>query len=268
MVQAPLWVAAVVVLELCFPFPSALAYIPPPSFILKTLAAKHQSEKGLRVRSNLLIRNQTQFKLVHLYHSGSGILRTTLVDEAGQIVYRFNERMNSNAVSLDIPIHAIGTLLMNARLSQLVQVLRKNGVTLSEELNGVAIDPTFLSRWNKTIAWVIGERSSTAPQFWVEKDTFLPLRWKGAREVQFQEFQSFKSLPYPKKILILNGTQASEVEQVLLKETLVELKLDPPELAELEKGSALHESVDGFTNAAQSLSPQIRSAIQGYFEAP
>lgn len=258
----------------------ARAYVPPAAFILKNLAAKHGNVSGVRIRSSLVLfrsekgddsgPTETQFKVIHVFHSESKKMRTTLLDEAGREVYRFERVLSPNSLSLNVPVQMVGAILLDAHPRFLTQILRKEGITISEGA-GPTSERVFLARWNKAIAWVFGERGDdSVAQLWVEKDTFLPLRWRGETDIQFENYQSQKDYFYPRAIrgfVRANEKTALEDRKPVFKESLTELRLNPTELSELGNSGESSQSETGLTNFGNSLSSGLKTLIQYYFEA-
>lgn len=256
--------------------PVTWAYAPPAAFIVKTSASKHNTGKGVLIRANLKIEDLPSLKITHLYHADRGILRTTVLDEAGQVIYRHQKALTTHSVSLDVPVDAIGALLLDSRSRQIIQFLRRKGMLAAEEGKESEAPSPFLARWNKTVAWVLSPlptdstekvNRSQGPQLWIEKDTFLPLRWKGQLEVEFQNYRPYKDFFYPRLMSVFTSSSVSTLDdkKILLKEEVTDLRVNPPELAELEKPSARVDSLGEFTSSAESLSSSMRSAIQRYF---
>jgi hypothetical protein len=258
------------------------AYVPPAGFIVKTLVSKRELGKAVRIRSALTVfdaetAEQSHFKLSHVYFSATGTLRSTLSDENGLPLYHSELQSRGSSVALNVPAEAIAVLLLEPQWTQVVKALRKQGVRIpslaipensaqpveGDVESGVMPESTllkapiqpsaFLARWNKAIAWVVGDRKN-GPQFWVEKDTFLPLRWANKTEIEFQNYKLFKDLPYPRIITL------SENKKQLFKEELIELK----DLSSVEKERK--EAALGFTETGKDLPASLRALVQRYFE--
>jgi hypothetical protein len=258
------------------------AYVPPAGFIVKNMAAKREISRGVRIRSSLTVFDsetgeQTRFKLSHIFTPANGVLRSILSDENGIPLFQGKIEGRGSSVTLNVPAESIAVLLLEPQWAQVVRVLRRQGLRVPslalaegsvQPLDGnpdfdavaeptvvkVPVQPSvFLSRWNKTIAWVVGDRKN-GPQFWVEKDTFLPLRWVSKVELEFQNYRIFKDLPYPRVITL------SENKKQLLKEELVELKEVP--MAEKER----KDLESGFTESGKALPASVRALVQRYFE--
>lgn len=248
--------------------PVTWAYVPPAAFIVKTFVSKHNTGKGVLIRSNLKIEDLPSLKILHLYHADHGILRSTLLDEGGQVIYRHQKALTITPVSFDVPVDAIGALLLDSRSRQVIQFLKRKKLLAAEEVKPSEGTAPFLARWNKTIAWVLRPLPdrSQVPQLWIEKDTFLPLRWKGQQEIEFQNYRPYKDFFYPRVISGFTGSSALEEKKIFFKEEVTDLRVNPPELAEFDKPSARIESHGEFTSSAESLSSSARSAIQRYFD--
>ncbi|MCC7442862.1 MAG: hypothetical protein IT285_14610 [Bdellovibrionales bacterium] len=120
------------------------------------------------------------------------------------------------------------------------------------------IEDTGVRRWKDTIAWVLARdsrRNSTSPpQIWVEKDSFLPLRvLEGGAEVQFERFRYVKSHAFPGITTVVEGGDA------VLSAELVKVVTEP----ELKDRPRVNR--EGFTEAGQEITGRLRSLIEKYY---
>lgn len=278
--MTPLFAAVALTIGFLGLLPDARAYVPPAGFILKNVAAQHGNVSGARIRSSLVLfkseksddseTTEAQFKVIHVFHSESKKMRSTLLDETGREVYRFERTLSPSSLSLNVPAQMVGAILLDSHPRFLTQVLRKEGIEISEG-SGSTSEQVFLARWNKAIAWVFGERGDdSVAQLWIEKDTFLPLRWRGETDIQFENYQSQKDYFYPRVIrgfVRANGKTALEDRKPVFKESLIELKLNPAELSKVSNSGDRSLSETGLTDFGNSLSPGLKARIQLYFEA-
>lgn len=257
-------------LLLCNSIP-ALAYVPPSEFIVKTWAQKHAGPKGVRTRSIVQAVEGDKpvgpkLKLTVIYRAEDGVLRSIASDEQNQVLF-----MSEGGEPRGL--HALTELLYDSNFSRVASALKKQGVPvktsrelleLPEESERLAAESATLSlgRVKRQIAWVIGKRdgsSDAANQLWVEKDTFQPLKFKmDSHEVLFESYRNYRDFPFPKT---MTWNEAKVEAKTFMREELVDLVVNPPELAQLSK-----PITHGYTEAGNSASSEIRDLIQKYFE--
>lgn len=107
----------------------------------------------------------------------------------------------------------------------------RSSATLTNNLESKGIDVlvSSLGRLDKTICYVIGARypDVTVPQIWVDKETFMPVRYilagagknekNPAAEIRFSRWKQFSQMRYPTEIAFIeNGieVQTIRVQQV------------------------------------------------------
>lgn len=260
--------------------PVALAYVPPSAFLVKSLATKHVGPKGVRVRSKLTlgakptegsasVAPEASIKVTTIYYSETGKVRSLVTDEAGQLLYSQEHTLqpeDRNASSRVVP-HA---LLFDSHLNRLTKVLVAFGLPIRSEAELLAMkdeearrasEVLSLSRWNRVPTWVMGwdgkESSSSTPQLWMEKDSFVPIRLiSGSHEIRFEEYRQYGGFSYPRLI------SALEDGKVIYHEGLTDLLLNPPELKDPKKLTTV-----GFTEAGEAAPGLVRDLIRKCFES-
>jgi hypothetical protein len=121
---------------------------------------------------------------------------------------------------------------------------------------------TSLTRWDNTIAWVIGDRDS-ASQLWVEKDSFLPLRLMYSSDanekidLQMEHYRTSRQFFYPRMI-----TWEKADKQPILQAEATELGIDQPE-NELKKKFVL--SGQGLTEAGKAAPAALQDLLRTYY---
>ena len=123
---------------------------------------------------------------------------------------------------------------------------------------------TYLRRWEGRHAWVIGDPdpSRNAPQLWIEKDSFFPVRVvlppeaavAGApTELKLSGFKFAPGFQYPGRIDVEEEAKPvlrAELERLDIVTQNRELKREAP---------------DGFTERGQSASSGVRELIERYY---
>jgi hypothetical protein len=244
----------------------AWAYIPPSSYIVKSIATKHGGLKGARVRSVVTQMEgeklgSAHFKAVTYYNPQTQTLRAYALDDRNQKLYAVERRPDA-ATGAD-------ALLFWSNPHALALALRARGVPIrtEDELSRMKdqderrdAEMERLARWSGGVAWVIGKDKE--PQLWVEKDTFLPLRLIASPqpeadlvqlEMEGQRF--YHEFPFPRVVTVVKKKEAllrDEVQDVTLSAETAEFKspLTP-----------------GFTDAGNSAPSALRDLIRQYFEA-
>ena len=130
------------------------------------------------------------------------------------------------------------------------------------------IEKNMLTRWNKTIVWILGVDSpkgkGASPQLWVEKDSFLPLRLfaslepdKGGEldDLEFQNYRYNREFPYPRTIQLYPASS----RQSVLRADLTEIQIDSGQ----DPGRA--QMTTGFTDAGNAAPSALRDLIQSYY---
>jgi hypothetical protein len=139
-----------------------------------------------------------------------------------------------------------------------------------------AVEQESLVRWKEGFAWVVGKANSTqppqSPQFWFEKDTFLPQRLflsrgtggaesqlAGLYEVRFENYHWNREFPFPRKISGFQGDKCLFVEQVS------EVILSAGDAANLTHSKKMNAF--GLTEVGKATSSELQGLMQLYYEA-
>ena len=248
--------------------PLAMASIPPSQFIVKQMAAKHATAKGIRVRSLVSEwadgkESALHFRTSTWIHPQNGTVRTYALDDSGRKLYSVERRPETAPLAQAVMFWSSGRHLAFALKARGIEVKTDDELSrMSDESERQAAEISRLERFNDHIAWVIGtkDRSRNVPQLWVEKDTFLPLiliarsDQEGLYEVDFEGHKFFKDLSVPLQVTVKRdgvSTLKDEVQDVAFA-------ADPSEF----KG-VFHS---GFTELGQEVSPALKKLIQSYFE--
>lgn len=237
----------------------AWAYVPPSQYLVKMFVNKKVGTKLVRVRTNLssLPSADIKLKTLSLYDSTSHILRTWILDERDQKLYKMDRRANE--------MTPVGEMLFNGNFVEVTAALTKAGIPikteeellkLTDEDQRRAAESQSLRRWRGVPAWIIGVPEKTDPQLWIEKDSFLPIRLLASYDVQFEGYGFFHGFPYPKTVSVL-----STEGKPTMKEELVEFTTGAtfPEM----KGNA---GPNGYTDLGNSASGSMRELIEAYFK--
>ena len=245
----------------------AWAYIPPSSFILKSLSAKHANLKGLRVRSQVTVMDgdkpgTTRFKAITFYNPQTDTLHAYAYDDRNQKLYSMERRLETatgadallfwhDDKNLDIALKARGLPVRS----------EEDLLKMKDEEERRASEDEHLTRWNSAFAWVIGGTKDGDPQLWVEKDSFLPLRLIASPtpdadpvDIQFEGQRYYREFPYPRVITVIKRKQPlfkDEVQDVTVAAETNEFR------------AAL---VPGFTEAGNAAPSALRDLVQKYFE--
>jgi hypothetical protein len=248
---------------------TAWAYIPPASFILHEVAKKHIEYTTIRVRSNIVAvdgnGNPTGLKLreTTFMNNRDGALRSWVTDETGKVLYSIERVENVASKSMKTPV--VAAVLFDTNSVRMASVLKSVGIQIphGKDANSTAEntggDKMNLRRWNQTVAWVLGKEA----QLWIEKDTFIPVRViapprmdSQLYDFQMENFKYFDEYAYPRLgTLYQVGKKAP-----ILKAELVDVILDPSLPA-----SEFPKEKEGFTEAGQSASSQVRDLIETYY---
>jgi len=244
---------------------AALAYIPPGGYIVSTWVKKRSNLKTIRIESNVAATDGDQpsssvhFHETTFYNAQTGQVRSIAKDDFGHELYRV-DRANHE-------FSPPSKILLDPRSVEVIHYIKERGIPIvmetakndADEANPKSGESTALTlkRWKTQNAWVLGLKN--APQLWVEKDTFLPLRLtadSNSAETEFEGYRFQREVPYPHTVLITLKNLP------VMRDDLVEVQINPKFVDEL-KGP----SVPGFTEYANSSAPQpIKDLIQHYYE--
>ncbi len=251
---------------------SVFAYLPPSQFILKNWVTKHSGAHTLRIRTNVTkYQNEKatefHFKETSVINLENQTIKSWASDDQDHKLFIMERSLSS------VPL---GTrILFSASLHDMTQALKKNGIPvrskeelleLKTEAEKTNSENVFLSRWNNSIAWVVGvsePKRENFPQVWFEKDTFLLLRllYQGENHQDFLDFRydSFKfarEFPFPRTLTVaMRGSGPVLVSQ--LSEFLVNA----------DNSRLLHSSAGetGFTAAGEAASSGVKELIRFYY---
>jgi len=247
------------------------------------------------------------FREVTEYDFKTRLLRSRATDDTNQVVlYQLERRLpgaqpgvaSSGAAIID-------SVILDSNPDALARSLVANGIPVKREsdLPGYdnieqrrAAEMTWLGRISASgavssgassstgpstskeaqrTAWVIGGESTPAkrlenlkPQFWIEKDTFLPLRivfpdGDGFLDAHLDGNRTFHELSLPKAIVLFqaSSTGPSNALVPIMKDELAEAAVDV-ELTVLSKSG---ESFGGFTEAGNASSPELQELLRRYY---
>ncbi|OFZ54077.1 MAG: hypothetical protein A2428_04480 [Bdellovibrionales bacterium RIFOXYC1_FULL_54_43] len=243
---------------------SALAYVPPSHFIIKTLAAKHAGPKGIRLRSQVTkIENgkpsDVRFKALTVYNAETQILRSWALDDAGQKLYQLERKANTFTVP--------DALMFLSSVPDLTRTLTDAGVPIRSESDLLALpdeeqrrnaEVTYFKRWKNVPAWLIGRPIKTEPQLWIEKDSFLPVRVLIQHEVQFDSYRFYRGFPYPRMISLIDSDETPVLQEEMLEFTTAS---SLPEF----KGSAPFPA-SGFTEIGNASPSAQKTLIEQFYK--
>jgi hypothetical protein len=253
----------------------ASAYIPPSEFIVKGVTQKRSALKSLRLRGVVLgvgsdgALTGARFTEETLYDGLSGTIRSYALDEQNAELYRMERVINRDGSARD-SAQLVSSVLFETRAPLMVAQLRRwelpvktedELLSLADEAERRAAEKSFFGRQKLAgglqVSWVLGEKSGN--QLWIEKDTFLPSRIllsSGAKvDVQLESYRVSREVPLPRLITV------SEGREPVLREEIQELTVNPTELADPRRGSAL-----GFTEAGESADGDVRDLIRKYYK--
>jgi hypothetical protein len=204
---------------------TALAYIPPAGFLIKNMASKRSGLKTLKISSTVSGYDSGKpsgihFKTISFYSNINQTWRSAAYDDAGTELFAIEKKAQEIPLSWSVLFEASSReMVKNLERAEIVvnepreekpaekpssrkspEPLPSGTVKLS---HSAADDPipenTFLKRWNGAVAWVIGK--PTASQFWVEKDSFLPVRLiVKDQDIQYSHYRYSQDLPFPRVI--------------------------------------------------------------------
>jgi hypothetical protein len=187
-----------------FSLETAFAYIPPASFILKTLSAKRVGLKQFKVKTRLKF--STPVTEVTWVDFSKRVLKSKVYDDAQKELYRYEKKFSDLSI--------VGAILFEDQVEALIKKLSQNGIALPPE-DGPLPERTgsalSFGRWRGVITWILGE--STDNQLWVEKDSFLPVHLLSKKiekqDVSFSNYKFYEKLPYPRLMEKKEGDEIS-----------------------------------------------------------
>ena len=267
---------------------AAQAYVPPSAFLVKTWVTKHSGFKGARIKSLVTAPGNVQFKTVTLIDLSREVLRSGAYDLTGHLLYSVERNLGTAGDA-----RLFSSILFEPDLGATVRALKAAGIPIRREAELAQFnddderrnfEKTSLARWMGGVAWVIGGtgRVHTDPEFWLEKDKFLPVRLiargdSGLWDAHYDGYRTYKEFPYPKVMTLFSSPQepvslaggtpgapggaatVAEAPAFAFREELQEFHPDPS-LAELKSPQK-----SGLTAAGESANNGLRDAIASYY---
>jgi hypothetical protein len=246
---------------------SSFAYIPPASFLIKNLAAKRKGLKSLKISSNVVGFDSgkptgVHFKTVTIYEAANRSWRSSAYDDSGAELFSIQKRDGA------IPLSSFVLFVSNPY--ELSEALGKAEIPVHEaeapqpkasDTPALPADNMTLKRWNGSIAWVIGSgEKSDSPQFWIEKDSFLPVRLIAKdQDVQYAKYRYSQDLPYPRLISLSNKAGELQFEESLNDFTVNSASVDKLLIAK----DATSEGA--FTPAGDTSPSAMKDLIRKYY---
>ncbi|MGE0615185.1 MAG: hypothetical protein AB7P04_06065 [Bacteriovoracia bacterium] len=216
---------------------AAHAYIPPSEYLVTKIAEKHKNFGAILLTSIISVPGTTTpptgpsapasfpangFKEVALIDFKRKTIESHAYDASGYEVFSVKRNLGegpSNRIPLmnflffeEIPEEVNHAMILSGVSVMLSHKLQ----AMENEIERRAAEKSYLDRWNDRVAWVIGERpedkgSLGKPRIYIEKDSFLPLRWVGALtanpdrvwDVTFDRYRFVKGYQYPNDIVLL-----------------------------------------------------------------
>src|SRR5204862_483067 len=127
------------------------------------------------------------FKEVSWVNYRAHTLISRVYDDAGRELYATERKFPE--------FTPLSALLFETHAETLIREMARGGLPVKEDEKESerATDAEDIRRWQNTLAWVIGPGSSD--QLWLEKDTFLPLRYltdkPDTQEIRFNGYRFY-----------------------------------------------------------------------------
>ncbi len=181
----------------CFILP-ANAYVLQGPHILELMIQKIGNPKRLHVEQKLLI------------HCSTLDIQTDVVELTETLSYAFPENFRSDILSEDThKIHVVSTgesvTIMDKKISSTSEteydyykdiLLYRSRTLLNQRLLLIGVDTSVssLGRFQGKIVYVIGANypDDSVSQLWIEKDSFIPLRWIIINQTEGNGVESFE----------------------------------------------------------------------------
>ena len=160
-------------------------------------------------------------------------------------------------------------------------LIRKPGALLQKlSLRGVDVSTVSLGRYKGQVAFVIGAFApdETVPQVWVDKETFLPMRWivspappgssTGGLEVLYTDWKTIgsgkKTSKYPMRISVLKGGKL--ISERLAKDCVVNPAVTPADftVGVLRKKAQAGQLQSDVKTPSSPEMDQVRKTIQNF----
>lgn len=246
--------------------PIAWSSVPPSEFMLKNIAKKKKDLKSVAWRS-VFTKGNLKLKARTKVDWQDRIVRTRITDELEQPLYDFDSRIvfdrSQNAaetlgkVAVTVATAPDYKLIEEALLSRGIPIKTEEELLqLGDENERRGVEISGLGRFEKRAAWVVGTRSpakrgeSSQPQFWVEKDSFFPMRVILAEtvEVRFDPFREAKGQTLPRGVNY-------QVRSLVIREEWGEVDVNM-------KGETVTGFQPGWSSAGKLISSDLREMIE------
>lgn len=272
---------------------NAAAYIPPAPFLIKNMASKRSGLKTLKISSTVSgyvsgKPSGVHFKTVTFFSTVNQNWKSAVYDDTGTELFAIEKKY------LEIPLS--WSVLFESSSRELTKGLEKAEIPVNEvredkpaehpiakkspepvpsgtvKLSHSAADEpipenTFLKRWNGAVAWVIGKPNSS--QFWIEKDSFLPVRLiVKDQDIQYSHYRYAQDLPFPRTISMSVTTTDGKTGEMEFDETINDSSVNTSGNEKiLEMGTFAKDATpEGFfTDAGNSASGAIKDLIKKYY---
>jgi hypothetical protein len=255
-----------------FSFP-AQAYIPPSYFILNSLVIKHTGPTVIKFQVKVSQEPGAflgpgvpplSFKENVTVNLQKRLLKSQAFNLEGKELYSLERNL---ADTQNVPPLA-ELLLFELNSFSLSKMLLKDSIPIRSEGETLP-ELSWLGRWKGKVAWVIGpktkEGEKPAPQLWVEKDQFLPLKLVIQKDdsvvtIGFESYRFYKEWPFPQSLSVIQSLNHQEIPLLTAEISHLTLSLDPK-----DEPIFTHSDFHGFTDVG-SLSPlPLQALIQNYY---
>lgn len=248
----------------------AQAYIPPSLFLVERIVQPRAKLEAIRLKTTVAARDGDEalphsFTEVTLFDFSRGVAQVRALDAMGVELYAKEARLGSD-------VTAVTELLVGRAADQVTQSLLRAHLpirtaealqTMKDESERRAAEIQSLKRWEGRFFWVIGsmQKDPASSELWVEKDSFLPMRWlSSSGETQFDQYRFVQGVPYPGELRVIRGGK------VVLQSTLVEMEINPKRDVKKETKPGMKVgATSGFTPAMESAGGSLRELIEFYF---
>lgn len=271
----------------------ASAYIPPAPFLIKNMASKRSGLKTLKITSTVSGYNSGKpsgihFKTVSFFSAVNQSWRSAAYDDAGAELFAIEKKAQEIPLSWSVLFEAgpreLSKELERAEIpvyevreekpaeypisKKSPEPLPSGTVQLSHSAADEPIpENTFLKRWNGGVAWVIGKPTSS--QFWIEKDSFLPVRLiVKDQDIQYSHYRYSQDLPFPRVISLSAAGVGDKPGDMLFEENFSDSSVNSPANEKiLNMGTLAKDATpEGFfTDAGNSASGPVKDLIRKYY---
>jgi hypothetical protein len=270
---------------------TALAYIPPASFLIKNMASKRSGLKTLKISSTVAGYDAgkpdgVHFKTVTFYSTINQSWKSAAYDDAGTELFAIEKKTQEIPLSWSVLFEAgpreLSKALERAEVSvyetreekaaekrkESPEPVASGTVRLSHSAaDEPAPDNTFLKRWNGASAWVIGKPTSS--QFWIEKDSFLPVRLiVKDQDVQYSHYRYSQDLPFPRVISLSSISAGGKPGEMQFEETLNDSSVNSSANEKILNMGTLAKDATAegfFTDAGNAASGAVKDLIKKYY---